>query len=70
MSSDLVALMHEAIGQKHPKADELLESADIPIVPGTPSVIRPSIAATTTDVFVTPKSHFRTMGRVKEISTN
>lgn len=61
----VVALMHEAIGQKHPKPDELLESVDIPIVPGTPSVIRPSIAATTTDVFVTPKSHFSNDGESK-----
>jgi hypothetical protein len=62
----VVALMHEAIGQKHPKPDELLEPADIPIIPGTPSVVRPSIGATTTDVFVTPKSHFSNDEESKE----
>ncbi|KAJ4125487.1 hypothetical protein NW768_009107 [Fusarium equiseti] len=61
----VVALMHEAIEQNHPKPDELLEPADIPIVPGTPSVVRPSIGATTTDVFVTPKSHFSSDGESK-----
>ncbi|KAH7183019.1 uncharacterized protein B0J16DRAFT_159769 [Fusarium flagelliforme] len=61
----VVALLHEAVGQKHRKPGELLESADIPIVPGTPSVVRPSIGATTTDVFVTPKSHFSNDGESK-----
>ncbi|RGP75852.1 hypothetical protein FSPOR_445 [Fusarium sporotrichioides] len=56
LGDKVVALMHEAIGQRHPKHDEPLQSVDIPMVPVTPSLFRQSIAATTTDVFVTPKS--------------
>ncbi|KAL3595168.1 hypothetical protein FPOAC2_09490 [Fusarium poae] len=52
----VVALMHETIGQRHPKYDDPLQSSDIPMVPVTPSLFRQSIAATMTDVFVTPKS--------------
>jgi hypothetical protein len=62
----VVALMHEAIGQRHPKHDEPLQSADIPMVPVTPSLVRQSIAATTTDVFVTPKSHLSNDGESDE----
>lgn len=54
----VVSLMHEAIGHIHSKHDEPSQSADVLLVPVTPSVARQSIAATTTDVFVTPKSHF------------
>ncbi|KAM0413453.1 hypothetical protein ACHAPD_008554 [Fusarium lateritium] len=52
----VVALMHETIGQRHPKHDDPLQSPDIPMIPVTPSLFRQSIAATATDVFVTPKS--------------
>ncbi|KAI1016283.1 hypothetical protein LB504_009065 [Fusarium proliferatum] len=52
----VVALMHEAIGQRHSKHDEVAEVAEYPTVPLTPSVVRESIAAT--DVFVTPRSRF------------
>ncbi|XEV06832.1 hypothetical protein FSHL1_012119 [Fusarium sambucinum] len=52
----VVALMHETIGQRHPKHDGPLQSPDIPMIPVTPSLFRQSIAATATDVFVTPKS--------------
>ncbi|KAF5613446.1 uncharacterized protein FSUBG_654 [Fusarium subglutinans] len=52
----VVALMHEAIGQRHSKHDDVAEAAEDPTVPLTPSVVRESIAAT--DVFVTPRSRF------------
>jgi hypothetical protein len=54
----VVALMHETIGQRHPKLEheDPLQSTDIPMISVTPSLYRQSIAATTTDVFVTPKS--------------
>ncbi|KAF4947122.1 hypothetical protein FGADI_10655 [Fusarium gaditjirri] len=52
----VVALMHEAIGQRHTKHDEATEVAECPTVPLTPSVVRESIAAT--DAFVTPRSRF------------
>ncbi|KAK6699914.1 hypothetical protein SNK05_012713 [Fusarium graminearum] len=62
----VVALMHEAIGQRHPKHDEPLQLVDIPMVPFTPSLARQSIAATTTDFFVTPKSHLSDDGESDE----
>jgi superfamily II DNA or RNA helicase len=52
----VVALMHEAIGQRHSKHDDAAEVAEYPTVPLTPSVVRESIV--TTDVFVTPRSRF------------
>ncbi|KAF9777582.1 hypothetical protein IL306_004380 [Fusarium sp. DS 682] len=52
----VVALMHEAIGQRHSKHDAAVESAECPTVPLTPSLVRESLAAT--DVFVTPRSRF------------
>jgi hypothetical protein len=52
----VVALMHEAIGQRHSKYDDATEVAECTTVPLTPSVVRESIAAT--DVFVTPRSRF------------
>ncbi|RGP72692.1 hypothetical protein FLONG3_6700 [Fusarium longipes] len=57
LGDKVVELMHEAIGQRHPKHDEPFQPADIPMVPVTPSLVGQSIAATTTDVFTTPKSH-------------
>ncbi|UZP42650.1 hypothetical protein NXS19_010466 [Fusarium pseudograminearum] len=62
----VVALMHDAIGQRHSKHDEPLQSVDIPMVPFTPSLARQSIAATTTDFFVTPKSHLSDDGESDE----
>ncbi|KAF4342007.1 hypothetical protein FBEOM_4057 [Fusarium beomiforme] len=52
----VVALMNEAIGQKHSKHDATVESAECPTVPPTPILVRESLAAT--DVFVTPRSRF------------
>ncbi|EXM00872.1 hypothetical protein NOF04DRAFT_1415569 [Fusarium oxysporum II5] len=52
----VVALMHEAIGQRHSKHDDAAEVTEYPTVPLTPSVVRESIVAT--DVFITPRSRF------------
>ncbi|KAF5631882.1 uncharacterized protein FTJAE_7785 [Fusarium tjaetaba] len=52
----VVALMHDAIGQRHWKHDDVVEVAEDPKIPLTPSVVRESIAAT--DIFVTPRSRF------------
>ncbi|KAM0245348.1 hypothetical protein ACHAP5_005430 [Fusarium lateritium] len=52
----VVALMHEAIGQRYLKHGEVLEPTECSLGPPTPSLLQESIAAT--DVFVTPKSHF------------
>ncbi|KAF5587400.1 hypothetical protein FPCIR_7581 [Fusarium pseudocircinatum] len=52
----VVALMHDAIGQRHWKHDDVVEVAEDPTAPLTPSVVRESIAAT--DIFVTPRSRF------------
>ncbi|KAF5642835.1 hypothetical protein F52700_3061 [Fusarium sp. NRRL 52700] len=52
----VVALMHDTIGQRHSKHDNVAEVAEYPTVPLKPSVVRESIAAT--DVFVTPRSRF------------
>ncbi|KAG5659338.1 hypothetical protein KAF25_000540 [Fusarium avenaceum] len=56
LSDRVVALMHEAIGQRHVKQDEVVEPPECSVGPPTPSLLQESIAAT--DVFVTPKSHF------------
>ncbi|KAM0345375.1 hypothetical protein ACHAPU_006537 [Fusarium lateritium] len=52
----VVALMHEAMGQRQAKHDETTHPTERPIEPPTPSLMWDSITAT--DVFVTPKSHF------------
>ncbi|SPJ86850.1 uncharacterized protein FTOL_11875 [Fusarium torulosum] len=56
LSDKVVDLMHEAIGQRHVKQDEVLEPPECSVGPPTPSLLQESVAAT--DVFVTPKSHF------------
>jgi hypothetical protein len=56
LSDRVVSLMHEAIGQRYVKQDEVLEPPECSVGPPTPSLLQESIAAT--DVFVTPKSHF------------
>ncbi|KAH7263521.1 hypothetical protein BKA59DRAFT_59657 [Fusarium tricinctum] len=56
LSDRVVALMHEAIGQRHVKQDEVVEPPKCSAGPPTPSLLQESVAAT--DVFVTPKSHF------------
>ncbi|KAF5966086.1 hypothetical protein FCOIX_12660 [Fusarium coicis] len=64
----VVALMHDAIGQRHWKHDDLVEVAEDPSIPLTPSVVRESIAAT--DVFVTPRSRFSNDAKDGEARTS
>ncbi|KAF5553884.1 hypothetical protein FPHYL_8564 [Fusarium phyllophilum] len=64
----VVALMHDAIGQRHSKHDDVAEVAEDPTVPLTPSVVRESIAAT--DVFVTPRSRFSNDAKDGETRTS
>ncbi|KAF4443274.1 hypothetical protein FACUT_1496 [Fusarium acutatum] len=64
----VVALMHDAIGQRHSKHDDVAEVAEEPTVPLTPSVVRESIAAT--DVFVTPRSRFSNDAKDGETRTS
>ncbi|KAF5676302.1 hypothetical protein FHETE_2182 [Fusarium heterosporum] len=52
----VVALMHEAMGQRQAKNDETPRPTERAIRPPTPSLMWDSITAT--DVFITPKSHF------------
>ncbi|KAF5663344.1 hypothetical protein FDENT_13142 [Fusarium denticulatum] len=64
----VVALMHDASGQRHWKHDDVVEVAEDPTVPLTPSVIRESIAAT--DIFVTPRSRFSNDAKDGETRTS
>ncbi|KAG5753176.1 hypothetical protein H9Q70_004161 [Fusarium xylarioides] len=64
----VVALMHDAIGQRQSKHDDVAEVAEGPTVPLTPSVVRESIAAT--DVFVTPRSRFSNDAKDGETRTS
>ncbi|KAF4989839.1 hypothetical protein FGRMN_8862 [Fusarium graminum] len=52
----VLALMHEAMGQRQAKNDEIPHPTERLIGPPTPSLMWDSITAT--DVFITPKSHF------------
>ncbi|RBR01467.1 hypothetical protein FVER53590_11499 [Fusarium verticillioides] len=64
----VVALMHDAIGQRHWKHDDVVEVAEDPTIPLTPSVVRESIAAT--DIFVTPRSRFSNDAKDGEARTS
>ncbi|KAF5581184.1 hypothetical protein FPANT_9059 [Fusarium pseudoanthophilum] len=64
----VVALMHDAIGQRHWKHDDVVEVTEDPTIPLTPSVVRESIAAT--DIFVTPRSRFSNDAKDGETRTS